>query len=87
MVKPRVRSSEPSNEEIERFGNQAEQGAPAAGPARLKEPKVVGINFRMTKTQQELLRKAAEAEDVSQQKILDRIVWPQLQAKYQDGQL
>lgn len=81
MVKPRIRSSEPSNEEIERFGNQAEQGAPSARPSPAKEPKTVGINFRMTKTQQELLRRAAEAEDVSQQKILDRIVWPQLQAK------
>lgn len=82
MVKSRIRSSEPSSEEIERFGNQAEQGVPVSRPASTKEPKVAGINFRMTKTQQELLRKAAEAEDVSQQKILDRIVWPQLKAKY-----
>ncbi|WP_274611074.1 MULTISPECIES: hypothetical protein [Mycobacteriales] len=36
----------------------------------------------MTATQQKLLSQAAEAEDISQQKLLERIVWPTLTARY-----
>lgn len=83
MVKPRARTSEPTNDDIERFGNQAEKPA-LVNPAskRVKDPKVTGINFRMTSKQQRLLQLAAEDQDVSQQKILERIVWPSLDAKY-----
>lgn len=84
MVKPRSRSAAPTEEEIEAFGNQAEQPAQSLGVGRVKvkEPKVTGINLRMTVTQQRLLQKAAEAEDISQQKILEHLIWPALQARY-----
>lgn len=86
MVKTRSRTAAVTEEEIERFGNQAEQPAgqvAADRPLRkLREPKVTGINFRMTARQQRLLQRAADAEDVSQQKILERTVWPSLMEKY-----
>jgi hypothetical protein len=86
MVKPRSRSVAPTEEEIERFGNQAEQPSRAVmndvTHPRHKEPKVTGINLRMTATQQKLLQRAAAHEDISQQKVLERLIWPVLAEKY-----
>ncbi|GAA1078627.1 hypothetical protein GCM10009648_14660 [Tsukamurella spumae] len=88
MVRSRARTAPPTEAEIEAFGNMAEQppqapqAPPSEAPRRHKEPKVTGYNFRMTATQQKLLSQAAEAEDISQQKLLERIVWPTLTARY-----
>ena len=47
-----------------------------------REPKVNGCNFRMTASQQQLLSQAAEVEDISQQKLLESIIWPALTERY-----
>ena len=47
-----------------------------------REPKVNGCNFRMTASQQKLLSQAAEVEDISQQKLLESIIWPALTERY-----
>lgn len=58
--------------------------APAmeAWKQRNREPKNGGINFRASTSQLELLRTAALVEEISQQKILERLVWPILEEKY-----
>lgn len=58
--------------------------APAmeAWKQRNREPKTGGINFRASTSQLELLRTAALVEEISQQKILERLVWPILEEKY-----
>lgn len=49
---------------------------------RNREPKSGGINFRASASQLDLLRTAALVEEISQQKILERLVWPILEEKY-----
>lgn len=49
---------------------------------RNREPKTGGINFRASSSQLDLLRTAALVEEISQQKILERLVWPILEEKY-----
>lgn len=87
-VTRRGRQTQPTDREIEEFAARAEQpsadrqeGSPVRTRAA-REPKVAGINFRMTEKQMELLRTAAVREDISQQKILERIVWPALEARH-----
>lgn len=84
MVKPRTRSTAPTEAEIEAFGNQAEQrtAAPANSSKKTKAPYVTGVNFRMTESQKVLLQLASEQEDISQQKVLEKLVWPILLEKY-----
>lgn len=84
MVKPRTRTTAPTEAEIEAFGNQAEQQTthPVSVPKKTKERYVTGINFRMTETQKNLLQRASEEEDISQQKVLEKIVWSILSKKY-----
>lgn len=88
MVKPRPRPTQATVQEIEAFGNMAEQPreTAATSPARVvrkhKEPKVTGYNFRMTASQQQLLSQAADVEDISQQKLLESIIWPALTERY-----
>lgn len=86
MVKPRARTTPPTEAEIEAFGNQAEQprraAAQAAPARRIKEPKSAGYTFRMTERQKRLLTLAADAEDISEQKLLERLVWPALVEKH-----
>lgn len=53
---------------------------------RNKEPKTGGINFRASSSQLDLLRQAALEEDISQQKVLERLVWPILEERYGSGQ-
>lgn len=75
---------------IEEFAARAEQGtAPVSNEAEVptrkpitREPKTAGINFRMTDRQMALLRTASAEEDISQQKVLERIVWPILEERY-----
>lgn len=93
VVNRRPRQVQPADDQaIEAFANRAEQETQSAPqtdqPAwkvRNKEPKVAGINFRMSTTQSELLRRAAEMEEVSQQKLLQQLVWPVLEEKYGAG--
>lgn len=93
MVKPRPRQSPPSSRDIEAFGNRAEQQPvpPAPHPdlpawqVRNREKKTVGLNFRASESQMALLRTAAEREDISQQKVLERILWPILEERYGSG--
>ncbi|MDP9987373.1 ParB-like chromosome segregation protein Spo0J [Arthrobacter oryzae] len=61
--------------------------APAmeAWKQRNREPKTGGINFRASTSQLELLRTAALVEEISQQKILERLVWPVLEERYGSG--
>lgn len=65
--------------------------SPALVPAmadwkrRNREPKSGGINFRASASQLDLLRTAALVEEISQQKILERLVWPILEEKYGTG--
>ena len=65
--------------------------SPALAPAmvdwkrRNREPKSGGINFRASASQLDLLRTAALVEEMSQQKILERLVWPILEEKYGTG--
>lgn len=79
---------------VEDFGNQAEK-EPAARPApvksltrfpawkiRNKEPKHVQIMLRASESQRELLQAAAEHQEISQQKILENLVWPILEEQY-----
>jgi hypothetical protein len=79
---------------IEDFGNQAEK-EPAARPAPIKsltvipawkrrnrEPKHVQIMLRASESQRELLQAASEHQEVSQQKILEALVWPVLEEQY-----
>ena len=84
MVKPRTRTVAPTEAEIEAFGNQAEQRTktPAISARKTKAPYVTGVNFRMTENQKELLQLASEKEDISQQKVLEKLVWPILAEKY-----
>lgn len=59
--------------------------AMAEWKVRNREPKVGGINFRASSSQLDLLRTAALVEEVSQQKVLERLVWPILEEKYGSG--
>lgn len=92
MVKPRARTVQPTEQEIEAFGNMAEQPrrpldelpqlAPVGSFKKRKEPKVTGYNFRMSASEKKLLSHASDAEDLSEQKILERLVWPVLWERY-----
>jgi hypothetical protein len=53
---------------------------------RNREPKSGGINFRASSSQLDLLREAALVEEISQQKVLERLVWPILEERYGSGQ-
>lgn len=79
---------------IEDFGNQAEK-EPAARPVMVKsltgipawkrrnrEPKNIQIMLRASESQRALLQAAAEHQELSQQKILENIVWPVLEERY-----
>ncbi|MFB8369639.1 hypothetical protein ACFC25_09765 [Pseudarthrobacter sp. NPDC055928] len=59
--------------------------AMAEWKVRNREPKVGGINFRASASQLDLLRNAALIEEISQQKVLERLVWPILEEKYGSG--
>lgn len=52
---------------------------------RNREPKTGGINFRASASQLDLLRQAALMEEISQQKVLERLVWPILEERYGTG--
>jgi hypothetical protein len=78
----------------EQPGSSARETGPAQQPKagqdspawkrRNKEPKTSGANIRVSKSQLELLRRAAEVEDTSQQKLIENILWPVLEERYGD---
>jgi hypothetical protein len=49
---------------------------------RNREPKHVQIMLRASESQRELLQAAAEHQEISQQKILEALVWPILEEQY-----
>ena len=93
----RARQSPVADErDIEAFAERAElprqdYHTPAAATppldwrSRNKEPKTTGLNFRLSKSQSALLQQAAAEQDISQQKVLERIVWPLLEERYGSG--
>lgn len=93
----RPRQSQAADErEIEAFAERAElpkpdrqTPTPAAAAidwrSRNKEPKTTGLNFRLSKSQSALLQQAAADQDISQQKVLERIIWPLLEERYGSG--
>ena len=92
MVRKRGPIAANREEEIERFAAAAERSGsvtPEQGPplkpwkrrARVGA-KVKGYNFRFNNTQHALLNYAAEAEDTSQQKLIEELVWPVLEERY-----
>lgn len=95
MVKPRSRQSPSTDRQIEEFANRAERETtsfpvptqPELPPWKIrnKEKKTTGLNFRTSASQMALLRAAAELEEISQQKLLERIVWPILEERYGSG--
>jgi hypothetical protein len=49
---------------------------------RNREPKAHGFNLRVSKSQLDLLKAAAELQEISQQKFVERELWPLLEEKY-----
>lgn len=45
-------------------------------------PKTSAFNFRLNKNQARLLKTAASMERTSQQKVIESILWPALEARY-----
>ncbi|GGG71730.1 hypothetical protein GCM10011374_40570 [Kocuria dechangensis] len=92
MVKKRGPMPENRDDQIERFAAAAEANVPA--PAEEGPPmtpwkrrarngsKAKGYNFRFNTAQHALLNYAAEAEDTSQQKLIEDLVWPILEERY-----
>lgn len=95
MVKKRGPVMGNREEEIERFAEAAERPTPDPTPAapplkpwkrRARDgAKVKGYNFRFNAAQHALLNYAAEAEDTSQQKLIEELVWPALEERYGDN--
>lgn len=87
MVTERARRTPPSDRAVLAFAAEAEkpQEKTPEVPAwkrRNREPKAAGVNLRTSASQQEMLRRAAELEDMSQQKIVAGILWPIMEEKY-----
>ncbi|WP_461171997.1 ParA family protein [Arthrobacter sp. Z1-9] len=74
MVTARPRRT-PADTDVKTFAAEAEKPQERAPEVpswkrRNKEPKVAGVSLRTSASQQEMLRRAAEIEDMSQQKIV-----------------
>lgn len=80
----RAEQPDPSEREIDSAQqSKAGQDVPA-WKRRNREPKTSGANIRVSKSQLELLRRAAETEEISQQKLIESILWPVLEERYGD---
>jgi hypothetical protein len=90
MVKTRDRQ-----QAAQEWASRAEQPEKPATPARRKppepawktrnrEPKFHGVNIRVSKSQLELLKSVADWEEISQQKLVESILWPVLEEKYEE---
>ncbi|MBG6185466.1 putative DNA binding CopG/RHH family protein [Arthrobacter sp. CAN_A214] len=98
MVKVRARSTPQQEKAAEEFAAKAEQPDPPvqqtrsakprsdmpAWKRRNKEPKTSGANIRVSPSQLELIRRAAEIEETSQQKLIESILWPIMEERYGD---
>lgn len=86
MVK--MRPAVEVEKDIEAFGEQAEKPErprkedEPRWKQRNREPKSHGFNLRVSKSQLELLKAAADLEEISQQKLAEREFWPILEEKY-----
>lgn len=84
----RQRTTAPLAKDIEAFVEQAEKPErprKADEPKwkqRNREPKSHGFNLRVSKSQLELLKAAADLEEISQQKLAEREFWPLMEEKY-----
>jgi predicted DNA binding CopG/RHH family protein len=88
MVKMRPAAPPAVEKDIEAFGDAAEKPqrpTKANEPKwkqRNREPKSHGFNLRLSKSQLELLKAAADLHEISQQKFVERELWPILEEKY-----
>jgi hypothetical protein len=88
MVKMRPVAEPAVQKDIEAFGDAAEKPArpsKADEPKwkqRNREPKSHGFNLRLSKSQLELLKAAADLHEISQQKLMEREFWPLMEEKY-----
>jgi hypothetical protein len=76
--------SPPSAGAVRRTVKTLVAGLPA-WKRRNKEPKHVQIMLRASESQRELLQTASEHQEISQQKILEALVWPVLEEQYGEG--
>lgn len=88
MVKIRTATDPAVAKDIEAFVEQAEkpeQPRKEDEPKwkqRNREPKSHGFNLRLSKSQLDLLKAAADLEEISQQKLAEREFWPLMEEKY-----
>lgn len=88
MVRVRPATDTAVAKDIEAFVEQAEKPSrpsKADEPKwkqRNREPKSHGFNLRLSKSQLELLKAAADLEEISQQKLAEREFWPLMEEKY-----
>lgn len=92
MVNPRGRSIPAVDEaKLQRFAGEAEQPRKVkpdlpAWKVRNKEPKDgAPFNFRVSRSQAQMLREWADEEEISYQKLLERIVLPILEEERGSG--
>lgn len=88
MVKMRAPQSPSVEKDIEAFAEQAEKPVrprkedEPKWKQRNREPKSHGFNLRLSKSQLELLKAAADLHEISQQKLMEREFWPLMEEKY-----
>lgn len=98
MVTKRTREASPDADAIAAFGEQFEKHPPKPAEVkppveafieglppwkqRNLEPKRIGTQFRCSESQIALLRVASLDQEMSIQKILERLVWPAIEERY-----
>lgn len=88
MVKLRPVNDPAAAKDIEAFVEAAEKpekpriGDEPRWKQRNREPKLHGFNLRVSKSQLELLKAAADLHEISQQKLVEREFWPLMEEKY-----
>lgn len=88
MVRVRPATDPAVAKDIEAFVGQAEQPErprkedEPKWKQRNREAKSHGFNLRVSKSQLELLKAAADWEEISQQKLAERVFWPLMEEKY-----
>jgi hypothetical protein len=82
---PKEAAPSPTRSKAARASSSVLAPAMADWKRRNREPKTGGINFRASESQLDLLRTAALVEEISQQKVLERLVWEVLEEKYGSG--
>jgi predicted HicB family RNase H-like nuclease len=88
MVRVRPATDPTVAKEIEAFVESAEKperprlADEPKWKQRNREPKSHGFNLRLSKSQLQLLKAAAELQEISQQKFVERELWPLMEEKY-----